>query len=992
MATGTDRERASATRQEELLRLARARSRGAADRARPAPEAAAADAGPAPLSYAQRRMWLMDRLGQDSAQYSVPFATRVRGPLDIDALGGALSALVARHEVLRTRYRRQGDEPWQDVTDPAPVPVPVVDVADDGRELLLAEARRPFDLAAGPVLRALVLRHGPRDHTVMLTLHHIAVDGESLDTVATELAALYAAARDGAAPSLPPAPQYAAFARREQAAGARLASGLDHWTARLAGARPVPLPRPAGGTPAAEGSEAQPTADPARREQRGRTHVAPLSSGVLEGLRAVGQRNRATLFTVGLAAAFAALHRATGEEDLVIGCASTHREGAAMRGLVGLCVNTLPIRVDVSGDPGFDVLLGRVRDALLEAQDRRDVPFDLIVERLGAAARGRDGAPLVGVTADVVREATALRLPGTEAEPVEVEPGSAKFDLSFLIEDTDSPKCLLQHGVNALDEASGAQLLTSFAQLLEAVADRPGTALSLLPGARLPGARRRGTRLTGDHADAPTDQHPAERCLAGHPDVAEAAVLDLGDRPPLAYAVLRAIGGASPVQLRAYVRARLDAPSVPAAVMLLDALPRTADGGVARARLPGAPAEPPRNTAETEQGPRARAVLDAFADLLGGRPREDDDFFMLGGHSLLAVQLAERLRGRLKLPMTGLDVMERRTPRALAALLDGREAERRAAAPAAAPAPRRGRAREGTVLVTGGTGGVGAFVLRELAARGRPVRALARPESAHQVTGDGVEVVEGDLSDLDSLRAAAEGVSGVIHAACTFTRPEVDIAAMRTLVDSWRAGTFVFVSSVDAYGQPTAAEVAEGGPSEGPLSAYGQAKLDCERMLLRAAGTEGRGGASAVRSPIVWGAHPRLRDQLRWGATGTLYQAALAGEPLVLPEPSPSGEHSWYGAPWVHAAALARALAVCVDEPVLGVANAVGGHVGWPELAAELARLLGGGSEIRYAPPADADKDLHHRWRYRADRLAAPLRELPGEDWRTVLVSMAGQG
>ncbi|KOG85724.1 hypothetical protein ADK38_35060, partial [Streptomyces varsoviensis] len=218
--------------------------------------------------------------------------------------------------------------------------------------------------------------------------------------------------------------------------------------------------------------------------------------------------------------------------------------------------------------------------------------------------------------------------PGTEAEPVEVEPGSAKFDLSFLIEDTDSPKCLLQHGVNALDEASGAQLLTSFAQLLEAVADRPGTALSLLPGARLPGARRRGTRLTGDHADAPTDQHPAERCLAGHPDVAEAAVLDLGDRPPLAYAVLRAIGGASPVQLRAYVRARLDAPSVPAAVMLLDALPRTADGGVARARLPGAPAEPPRNTAETEQGPRARAVLDAFADLLGGRPREDDDFFL----------------------------------------------------------------------------------------------------------------------------------------------------------------------------------------------------------------------------------------------------------------------------------------------------------------------------------------------------------------------------
>ncbi|MEV0276892.1 condensation domain-containing protein [Streptomyces sp. NPDC050610] len=987
MATGTDRERTSATRQEELLRLARSRSRsrGAADHTDPAPEAAAADAGPAPLSYAQRRMWLMDRLGQGGALYSVPFATRVRGPLDVGALGTALSALVARHEALRTRYRQRDGEPWQDVAAPAPVPVPVVDVEDDGRELLLSEARRPFDLAAGPVLRALILRHGQRDHTVMVTLHHIAVDGDSLETIATELAALYAAALDSSAPALAAAPGYTAFARREQSGGDRLAEGLEHWTARLAGARPVPLPRPAAGS-AAAGSQPPPSDDRARRERLGRTHVAPLSPSVLEGLREIGQRNRATLFTVALTAAFAVLHRATGENDLVIGCASTHREGSAMRGLVGLCVNTLPIRVDASGDPGFDTLLGRVRDTLLEAQDRRDVPFDLIVERLGAAARGRDGAPLVGVTADVVREATALRLPGTEAEAVEVDPGTAKFDLSFLIEDTDAPKCLLQHGVTALDEESGARLLRSFAQLLEAVAAEPDIALSLLPG----------EILTSNQPDAPTGErrHPAESCLAGHPDVAEAAVLDLGDQPPLAYAVLRAIGGASPVQLRSYVRSRLDAPSVPAAVMLLDALPRTADGAVDRSRLPGAPAEPPRAVPDAAQGPRARAVLDAFAELLGGRPHEDDDFFVLGGHSLMAVQLAERLRGRLKLPMTGLDVMEQRTPRALAALLDGREAERRAAAPATAPARRGGRAREGTVLVTGGTGGVGAFVLRELAARGRPVRALARPESAHQVTGDGVEVVEGDLSDLDSLRAAAEGVSGVIHAACTFTRPEVDVAAMRTLVDSWRSGTFVFVSSVDAYGQPGAAEVAEGGPSEGPLSAYGQAKLDCERMLLRAAGTEGRGGASAVRSPIVWGAHPRLRDQLRWGATGALYQAALAGEPLVLPDPKQTrkqkpkqpGVPSWYGAPWVHAAALARALAVCVDEPVLGVANAVGGHVGWPELAAELARLLGSGSEIRYA--SQADKDLDHRWRYRADRLAAPLRGQPGEDWRTVLASM----
>lgn len=293
--------------------------------------------------------------------------------------------------------------------------------------------------------------------------------------------------------------------------------------------------------------------------------------------------------------------------------------------------------------------------------------------------------------------------------------------------------------------------------------------------------------------------------------------------------------------------------------------------------------------------------------------------------------------------------------------------------------------REGTVLVTGGTGGVGAFVLRELAAQGRPVIALARPESAHLVAGDGIDVIEGDLGDPDSLRAAVESADAVIHAACTFTRPEVDVAAMRAMADAWRAGPFVFVSSVDAYGHPSAAEVAEESPSQAPLSAYGQAKLDCERLLLRAAGTGGRGGASAVRSPIVWGAHDRLRDQLRWGATGLLYQAALAGRPVGLPAPG-AGGHDWYGAPWVHAAALARAVTSCLDAPVHGVANAVGGHVAWSDLTAELVTLLDSDSAVTFDDAVH--QDLDHRWHYRADRLATALRPAPGEDLHTVLASM----
>ncbi|MEV6399764.1 condensation domain-containing protein [Streptomyces sp. NPDC051907] len=948
----TDTTPGSAALQEELLR--RARARAGARPAAPAP-AADRDQGPAPLSHAQRRMWLMDRLGQGGSLYSVPFATRLHGPLDVDALAVALTALVRRHAVLRTRYGQRGDEPYQE-TLPAPdtIAVPVVEADGDGAQALAAEASRPFDLAAGPLPRALVLRHGPQDHTVLLTFHHIAIDGGSLETVAEELAQLYAAAVDGRPDEQPEPPQYADYARREHASAGRLDEGLGHWTRRLDGAAPLRLPRPA-----------RPSADLGARPAVART--ARLDESVLPALRELGRQRRATLFTVSLAAAFAALHRFTGEDDLVIGCAATHREGAAMRGLVGLCVNTLPVRVDLSGDPEFGIVVERVRNALLEAQEHREVPFDLILERLGAAGRDADGTPLVRVTADVLRRPTALALPGTVAEPVDVALGGAKFDLSFGLVDTDEPACLVQYGQAALDPEAGDQLAGGFAELLAAVAVDPGLTLSRLPGR--PWA-----------VPVEDDRHPAETLLRAHPQVSEAAVPEPASGPLIAYAVLRETGGPSPVELRAHLRSALAREFVPAVVTLLDALPRKADGTVDAGRLPGAAAAPALH------GDRAQAVTEAFAALLGRTPAPDDDFFVLGGHSLIAVQLAERLRVGLKLPLTGLDVMQHRTPRALAALLEARETQRTAAAAKAATTSSRTRpSREGTVLVTGGTGGVGAFVLRELAAQGRPVLALARPESAHLVAGHGVDVVEGDLTDLDGLRAAVESADAVIHAACTFTRPEVDVAAMRAMVDAWHGGPFVFVSSVDAYGRPAERWVAEESASRQPLSAYGQAKLDCEQMLMRAAGTEGRGGASVVRSPIVWGPHDRLRDQLRWGATGMLYQAALAGEPIALPRPGTAGR-DWYGAPWVHAAALARAVTACLDTPVHGVANAVSGHVAWQDLAVELRGLLAGDSDVQLVDRVHPDLD--HPWQYHADRLAPALREQPGEDWRSVLAAM----
>ncbi|MEV6572916.1 condensation domain-containing protein [Streptomyces sp. NPDC051577] len=973
-----------------------------------APTAAQSASGP--LSRAQRRMWLMERLGGAGDSYHVPFATRLRGPFDVTAFADALTALVTRHGILRTRYTERDGEPRQEVL-PAPrtVPVPVVDAdVTQAPGLLRRESARPFDLAAGDSVRALVLRHGPQDHTVLLTFHHIAVDGGSLETVARELAVLYTTAPDGTSRHpLAAAPQYADHARREHDALPGFEAELDRWSDLLGDAAPPRLPRPAAAAPH--------TAD-----RPATVRTVPLGPAVPDALRALGAERQATLFAVSLTAAFAALHRLTGDDDLVIGVAGTHRSGTAMRGLVGLCVNTLPVRVDVSGAPSFARLLRRVRDALLEAQRHRHIPFDLVLERLGAGARGADGTALVRVTSDVLGEPTVLRLPGTSAEYVDVPTGGAKFTLSYGLGlgDAAQPVALVQYDGNTLDDTVAEAAVRDYAALLHAVAADPELALGELPlpdpdhgsaaptgdhhptgtgsdpiGDRHPTGTGIGSAPTGDRhpagsaptgttpaGSAPTgDRHPAAQALRAHPQVADATVVQPAQGPPVAYAVLRDSVGPSGHELLGLLRRSLAPETVPATVTLLDALPRTAAGPPDHARLPGQPGP------GAPAGPRPEAVTAAFHTVLGLLPSPDDDFFALGGHSLKAVQLAERLRTDLGLPLTGLDVLQARTPRALTALLDERAARQSAAKAASRPARRSRDIRPGTVLVTGATGGVGAFIVRELAARGRPVLALARPESAHLIAAEGVDVIEGDLTDLAGLRDAVAHADAVVHAACTFTRHDVDLAAMETMVDAWRRGPFVFVSSVDAYGHPGTDRVAEESPPHEPVGPYGRAKLDCEALLLRAAGTEGRGGASAVRSPIVWGAHDRLREQLRWGALGTLYQCASQGRPIELPRPG-AGGHAWYGAAWVHAAALARAVVECLDRPVHGVANAAGGHVSWRDLAQDLTELLGTRADFRET--GAVPRDLDHRWHYDSARLARPLRPRPGEDRRTVLAEM----
>lgn len=479
-----------------------------------------------------------------------------------------------------------------------------------------------------------------------------------------------------------------------------------------------------------------------------------------------------------------------------------------------------------------------------------------------------------------------------------------------------------------------------------------------------------------------------EAALGRHPAVDQVVTVVTGttsdDRALHAYVTTRG-PGAAPDELRSFLRSVLPAPLVPASVTILAAMPLTSHGKVDHKRLP-APVRATAPAPVASHDAELLTVLAAMAELIGPDPGPDDDFFDLGGHSMLAVHLASQLRARLDVPVTALEVMQRRTPRSLAALIEERVSARRTVVskpPARAPA-----AALDTVLVTGGTGGVGSFVIRELLGRGRRVRVLARPESARQPLPADVEAVVGDLASPQSLAAAVRGVGAVIHTACTFTTPAVDVAATRVLARSASAGPFVFVSSVDVYGYGEHSDllITESTPPAPPVSDYGRGKRLSEQHVLGAFGARTR--ASAVRAPLVWGPHQRLRDQLRWGATGAMFQAVMHGRPVVLPDPAAS-PYRWYGLAWVDATVLAQILVDCLDAPLNGPVNAISGHVSGQEFVAELARLLGSASEVELSEQAArAMTGLAQPWRYGTQDPGIAAKAQSGPDWRAALAAM----
>jgi amino acid adenylation domain-containing protein/non-ribosomal peptide synthase protein (TIGR01720 family) len=433
-----------------------------------------------PLSFAQQRLWFLDQLVPGNPFYNVPAAVRLSGELDVAALEQSLNEILNRHEVLRTTFKSVDGRPLQVIAPEGSLTlerVSLEDLPEDERErevLRLAgeEARRPFDLAGGSVIRAGLLRLSEREHVLLLTMHHIASDGWSLGVLVREFVALYEKISAGETPQLPELPvQYADFAhwQREWFRGEVLETQLNYWKQQLGGDLPVlelPTDRPR----------------PAMQTFRGASKFATFPLELVDALKLLSQQESVTLYMTLSAAFQTLLHRYTGETDIIVGSVIANRNRVEIEDLIGFFVNTMVLRTDLSGNPTVRELLNRVRDVSLSAYAHQDLPFEQLVEEL-QPKRDMSHSPIFQV-AFVLQNAPmpALEVSGLKLNLLDIESGTAKYDLSVLLEETEHGlKGLFEYNTDLFDASTIERFVSHYQNLLEAVAHNAEARLSDLP-------------------------------------------------------------------------------------------------------------------------------------------------------------------------------------------------------------------------------------------------------------------------------------------------------------------------------------------------------------------------------------------------------------------------------------------------------------------------------------------------------------------------------
>ncbi len=431
-----------------------------------------------PLSFAQRRLWVLDQIEPNNPLYNIPRPMRLTGLLNVKALETALNGIVERHEILRTTYAAEKAEPFQVIAAQQKLPLPVIDLSGfpapererEGQRLVQEQAATPFDLARDPITRNVLLKMADDDHILSMITHHIASDGWSSGILLRELTGLYEAALLGKSADLPELSiQYADYAvwQRNWLQGEVLEQQLAYWKRQLEGAPPVlllPTDRPR----------------PERPTFRGAMHRFLLSANLAESIRALSRQQGGTAFMTMLAAFQTLILHYTGQPDIVLGTDLANRTTVQTEALIGFFVNLLALRTDLSGDPAFTELLGRVREVALGAYAHQDVPFDKLVEEL-QPERSLSHNPLVQVL--FVQQNTprgATPMPGLEMSPFPLDVPS-KFDMVVFVFETDKGVSgIWLYNPDLFDSTTIARMAGLYQLVLERATANPALRLSQL--------------------------------------------------------------------------------------------------------------------------------------------------------------------------------------------------------------------------------------------------------------------------------------------------------------------------------------------------------------------------------------------------------------------------------------------------------------------------------------------------------------------------------
>ena len=467
----TDRLAGLSDAKRALLERMVAERRAAAGQIRPRPRPERV-----PLSFSQERLWLVEQLTPNTSAYNVPVVLWLDGALDVTALDAALEELMQRHETLHSSVHSEAGKPFQKIEGGARMSIERGDAASDEDALAMARcaAARPFDLAKGPLLRALRVRVAPERHLLALVAHHLMIDGWSLGVVLGELAELYNAFAAGKpSPLAPPALQYADYAlwQREWLDGERMEKQVAYWREHLEGCPSVldlPADRPR----------------PPVQSFRGSVARYMIPAELYDAVEQFSRRENVTAFMTLFAVWTTLLHRWTGQSDLPCGVGLANRPRAELEAMVGFFVNTLVVRTDLDGEPTFRELLGRVRAANLGAQANQDAPLSRVLESM-KLERAASHMPLLQVMMFFQNYAqSAVPFSGLTVSRVTLEkvnPGAAQTDLSLYVNQDARGELYFQYSTDLFDGETIDRLAGNFLVLLCAAIADPEVAVGRLP-------------------------------------------------------------------------------------------------------------------------------------------------------------------------------------------------------------------------------------------------------------------------------------------------------------------------------------------------------------------------------------------------------------------------------------------------------------------------------------------------------------------------------